>query len=58
MKEENRESVSNEAAMEPQPHSIESLLRFIDPGPDEETERFVAAIYEDRRKSAAAPPRE
>ena len=32
----------------PQPFSFEDLLRNVDPAPDEETERFVAAIYEDR----------
>jgi hypothetical protein len=26
-------------------------LRSVDPAPDEETERFVAAIYADRRQS-------
>ena len=29
--------------------SIEELLHFIDTGVDDETERFVASIYEDRR---------
>lgn len=38
----------------PGPSSIEDLLRNIDPAPDEETERFVAAIYSDRRDSADA----
>jgi hypothetical protein len=33
----------------PQPFSFEDLLRSVDPEPDEETERFVAAIYADRR---------
>ena len=36
----------------PQPFSFENLLRNIDPAPDEETDRFVAAIYADRRQSA------
>jgi hypothetical protein len=36
----------------PQPFSFEDLLRNIDPAPDEETERFVAAIYADRRQAA------
>ena len=35
----------------PQPFSFEDLLRNIDPAPDEETERFVAAIYADRREA-------
>lgn len=33
----------------PQPFSFEDLMRSLDPAPDEETERFVAAIYADRR---------
>ena len=36
----------------PQPFSFEDLLRNVDPAPDEETERFVAAIYADRRLAA------
>ena len=36
----------------PGPISIENLLQSIDPAPDEETERLVAAIYEDRREAA------
>ena len=36
----------------PQPFSFEDLLRNLDPAPDEETERFVAAIYADRRQAA------
>jgi hypothetical protein len=35
----------------PQPFSFDDLLRNVDPAPDEETERFVAAIYEDRRQA-------
>jgi hypothetical protein len=42
----------------PKPFSLEALLRNIDPAPDDETERFVAAIYEDRRQSAADPTHE
>jgi hypothetical protein len=34
------------------PFSFEDLLRSVDPAPDEETERFVAAIYADRRQAA------
>ena len=34
------------------PLSFEDLLRNIDPAPDDETERFVAAIYADRRRQA------
>ena len=33
--------------------SMEDLLQNIDPAPDDETERFVAAIYADRREAAA-----
>jgi hypothetical protein len=36
----------------PQPFSFEDLLRNVDPAPDEDTERFVAAIYADRRQAA------
>ncbi len=36
----------------PQPFSFEDLLRSVDPAPDEETERFLAAIYADRRQAA------
>ena len=35
----------------PGPPSIEHLLRTIDPAPDDETERFVASIYADRREA-------
>jgi hypothetical protein len=58
MNEENRESVSKPVVEHPQAHSVEGLLRHLDPGPDDETERFIEAIYDDRRKSAKAPPRE
>jgi hypothetical protein len=44
------------AVAHPGPASIEELLRRVDPAPDEETERFVAAIYADRRAAAVAPP--
>ena len=40
----------------PGPLSMEDLLRFVDPVPDEETERFVAAIYLDRREASAIRP--
>ena len=36
----------------PQPFAFEDLLRNVDPAPDAETERFVAAIYADRRRAA------
>ena len=35
----------------PQPFSFEEIMRNVAPAPDEETERFVAAIYADRRQS-------
>jgi hypothetical protein len=44
------------AVAHPGPVSIEDLLRHVDPAPDEETERFVAGIYADRRAAAVAPP--
>ena len=40
------------AVVGPQPFSFEDLLRNVDPAPDEETERFVADIYADRRQAA------
>jgi hypothetical protein len=36
----------------PRPFSFEDLLRNVDPAPDDETERFVAAIYADRHEAA------
>ena len=36
----------------PQPFSFEDLLSNVDPAPDEETVRFVADIYSDRRQAA------
>ncbi|MGD0868166.1 MAG: hypothetical protein ABSB88_01340 [Bryobacteraceae bacterium] len=42
----------------PQPFSFEEILQSVDPAPDEETERFVAAIYADRRQAAEdCPPK-
>jgi hypothetical protein len=35
----------------PERGSIDDILRYTDPGPDEETEAFVAAIYADRREA-------
>lgn len=40
----------------PGPVSIDDLLRNIDPAPDDETERFIAAIYAERRDAAGQPP--
>lgn len=42
----------------PQPFSFDEILRSVDPAPDEETERFVAAIYADRRQAAEDSPSE
>jgi hypothetical protein len=42
----------------PQPFSLEAVLESVDPAPDEETERFVAAIYADRRHATGVPPPE
>ena len=39
------------------PAPIEDLLRHVDPAPDEEIERFVAAIYADRLHAATIRPR-
>ncbi|MGC9952426.1 MAG: hypothetical protein ABSF64_39315 [Bryobacteraceae bacterium] len=43
------------AVVHPGPRSIEDLLRHVDPAPDDETERFVAAIYADRSDAANSP---
>jgi hypothetical protein len=37
------------AVVGPQPFSLENILEHVDPAPDEKTERFVAAIYADRK---------
>lgn len=42
----------------PQPFSFDEILRNVDPAPDDETERFVAAIYADRRQAAEDSPSE
>jgi len=39
----------------PQRFSFDEILRNVDPAPDEDTERFVAAIYADRRQAAEDP---
>jgi predicted transcriptional regulator len=43
------------AVVGPQPFSFDDLLQNVDPAPDEETERLVASIYEDRRRAAHRP---
>ena len=50
------ESGSKPVVVHPGPRSIEDLLRHVDYAPHEETERFVAAIYADRRESATPRP--
>ena len=39
----------------PKPFSLDNILRSVAPAPDEETERFVAAIYADRRQASESP---
>jgi len=53
-----REASSKPVVVHPGPLSIEDLLRHVDPAPDDETERFVAAIYAERREAATIPPPE
>jgi hypothetical protein len=50
-----RKAAHKLVVVHPGPLSIEDLLKHIDPAPDDETERFVAAIYADRRAAAASP---
>lgn len=52
------ETAHEPVIVHPGPLSIEDLLRHVNPAPDEEIERFVAAIYADRREAASAPPPE
>lgn len=40
----------------PGPASLDDLLRYVDPAPDQETEAFVSAIYADRREARGALP--
>jgi len=47
------EAAHKPVVVHPGPLSIEDLLQHVDAAPDEETERFVAAIYADRREAAA-----
>ena len=53
-----REVGSKPVVVHPGPLSIEDLLRYVDPAPDDETEFFVASIYADRREAAATRPPE
>jgi hypothetical protein len=52
------EAAYKPVVVHPGPRSIDDLLRHVDPSPDGETERFIAAIYADRRETAAIPPQE
>jgi hypothetical protein len=47
-----REAGYKPVVLHPRPSSFEDLLRSVDPAPDDETERFVAAIYADRNEAA------
>lgn len=47
-----RDIVHRPVVVHPGPPSIEDLRRSIDPAPEDETERFVAAVYADRRRQA------
>jgi len=47
-----REKFGKPTVTHPGPLSMDELLRNIDPAPDDETERFVASIYADRRDAA------
>jgi len=51
-----RELSRKPVVVHPGPPSIEDLLRHVDPAPDDETERFVAAIYAERSEAAANSP--
>jgi len=50
-----RKAANKHVVVHPGPLSIEDLLKHVDPAPDDETERFVAAIYADRRAAATSP---
>ncbi len=56
MNDEDHELGKKPVVVHGRPHSIDEILRFVYPAPDEETEAFVAAIYVDRRASAATAP--
>jgi hypothetical protein len=61
MNEENnavRESGRWPAVLHPGPSSMEDLLRYVYPAPDDETDRFIADIYADRREAVSFPPDE
>ena len=58
MKEKRGSTGTTKQAVSPSPHSIEEILKHIDPAPDEETERFVSAIYADRREPVEMSPAE
>jgi hypothetical protein len=50
------EAAHKPVVVHPGPLSIEDLLQYVDPAPDEEIDRFVEAIYADRRAAAAIAP--
>ena len=50
-----REPGRGPLVVHPGPVSIDDILRYIDPAPDDETERFVADIYADRREAVGPP---
>jgi hypothetical protein len=58
MSEDDRKSNSKSTVVHPVRHSIEEILKHVYPAPDEETDRFIAEIYEDRRRSAGVLPSE
>jgi hypothetical protein len=44
-----KETGDTPVVVHPGPPSVDQLLLNVDPAPDDETERFVAAIYAERR---------
>lgn len=50
------EATRKPVVVHPGPLSIDDLLRHVDPAPDNETERYIAAIYADRREAADTRP--
>ena len=51
-----RQAGKKPAIVRPVPFSLEKLVLYTYPAPDEETDRFVAAIYADRRQSTNSTP--
>lgn len=46
------DAVGKPVVVHPGPSSLDDLLRYTDPAPDDETERFVSTICADRRETA------